>query len=132
DLREDIFYNPDKYADEAYTNNSLLHEWGGKIPGGLHDQMFSSLIKHKQRMQKESYRQAQARFKRGVNARRDKFATADERRRFVGLMNEYYDEWEAANPGKDPTTEDIDKIIGRADVEVFTPGLIPQALGGSG
>src|SRR5690606_27767276 len=31
-----------------------------------------------------------------------------------------------------PTTEDIDKIIGRADVEVFTPGLIPQALGGSG
>lgn len=116
-LQEDMLMNPHKYAAEDYTIDSLRSEWGGRIPGGLHDRMFSALDKHKRRMQTEGYRLAQEHFRRAVNARRDRFEDAQKRREFVGVMYELYDQEIA--PDQRPTIEDIEKIIARADTRVL-------------
>lgn len=116
-LQEDMLMNPHKYAAEDYTIDTLMSEWGGRIPVGFHDRMFSSLDKHKKRMQTEGYRLAQEHFRRAVNARRDRFEDAQKRREFVGVMYELYDQEIA--PDQRPTIEDINRIIALADTRVL-------------
>lgn len=116
-LQEDMLMNPQKYAAEDYTVDTLMSEWGGRIPAGLHDRMFATLDKHKRRMQTEGYRLAQEHFRRAVNARRDKFTDANQRRAFVGVMYELYDQEIA--PDQRPTLKDIERIIALADTQVL-------------
>src|SRR5690606_3933964 len=102
-LQEDILRNPQKYAAEDYDLNSLMDEWGGRIPIGLHDRMNNYLRQHKARMQSEDYKLAQERFNNALKERRAQFETPQERLEFVGVMYGLYNE--AVASGRKPTPE---------------------------
>lgn len=116
-LQEDILRNPQKYAAENYDLNSLMDEWGGRIPIGLHDRMNNFFLQHKARMQNEEYRLAQERFQNALRERSARFDTSQERLEFVGVMYSLYNE--AVATGGKLTSDDIDKIIRRADTIVI-------------
>lgn len=122
ELREDMLLNPLKYAAEDYGVDALAREWGFRIPGSLHNQMFAALEKHKRGWMQDDYRIAKERFRSAVRARAGKFANADERREFAAAMESLYEQELAA--GKKLTSEDIDRIIHRAEIQVKTKALI--------
>jgi len=122
ELHEDMLRNPLKYASDDYGVNELAREWGFRIPGPLHNQMYKALEKHKRGWMQDDYRIAKERFRSALRARAGKFANADERREFVAAMESLYEQELAA--GKKLTSEDIDRIIHRAETQVKTKGFI--------
>src|SRR5690606_4110806 len=122
ELREDMFLNPLKYASENYGVNELASEWGLRIPGHLHPEMFKSLDQCKRWWAQTDYRLAMDRFRSAVRARAGNFANADERREFTAAMWSLYEQELAA--GKPLTSEDVDRIINRAETQVKTKGFI--------
>src|SRR5690606_28149123 len=122
ELREDMLLNPLKYAAEDYGVDALAREWGFRIPGPLHNQMFAALENHKRGWAQDDYRLAKDRFRSAVKARAGKFSNADERREFTAAMESLYEQELAA--GKKLTSEDIDRIINLAEIQVKTKGFI--------
>src|SRR5690606_2044966 len=122
ELREDMLLNPLKYATEDYGVDALAREWGLRIPGPFHNQMFEALEKHKRGWAQEDYRLAMDRFRSWLTSRSNKFADANERRAFVAAMWSLYEQELAA--GKKLTSEDVDRLIHRAETQVKTKGFI--------
>lgn len=122
ELREDMLLNPLKYASDDYGVDELAREWGFRIPGPLHNQMYEALEKHKRWYAQADSRLARELFRSAVKARAGKFANADERREFVAAMESLYEQ--ALASGKSLTSEDIDRIIHRAETQVKTKGFI--------
>src|SRR5690606_28908093 len=122
ELREDMLLNPLKYAAEDYGVDALAREWGLRIPGPFHNQMFEALEKHKRGWAQEDYRLAMDRFRSWLTSRSNKFADANERRAFVAAMWSLYEQELAA--GKKLTSEDVDRLIHRAETQVKTKGFI--------
>jgi len=122
ELREDMLLNPLKYASEDYGVEALAREWGLRIPGHLHKEMFESLEKFKRWWAQNDYRLAMEMFRSAVRSRAGNFANADERREFTAAMWSLYEQALAA--GKPLTSEDVDRIIKLADTQVKTKGFI--------
>src|SRR5690606_34961327 len=123
ELREDMFLNPLKYASENYGVNELASEWGLRIPGHLHPEMFKSLEQFKRWHAQNDHRIAVEMFRSALRARAGNFVNADERRAFTAAMWSLYEQALAA-AGKPLTSEDVDRIINRAETQVKTKGFI--------
>lgn len=122
ELREDMLLNPLKYAAEDYDVDALSREWGLRIPGPLHNQMYESFEKFKRWYAQNENRIALDRFRSYLKSRAGNFADANERREFTAAMWSLYEQ--ALSAGKPLTTEDVDRIINRAETQVKTKGFI--------
>src|SRR5690606_21524717 len=73
ELREDMLLNPLKYASEDYGVEALSREWGLRIPGHLHSEMFKSLEQFKRWWAQNDNRVAVDMFRSALRSRADKF-----------------------------------------------------------